>query len=85
MRPATRKSSARSCSRRRAASFAASVASEKLFDFRNDEKPCAMPAAKPETFSTGVVIAVETARTAVSALSAIETALSVTVSSLSSW
>ena len=42
-------------------------------------------AAKPETFSTGVVIAVETARTAVSALSAMETALSVTVSSLSSW
>ena len=42
------------------------------------------PAAKPETFSTGVAIAVETARTAVSALSAIDTALSVTVSSLSS-
>ena len=38
----------------------------------------------PETFFTGVVIAVDTARTAVSALSAIETALSVTRSSLSS-
>ena len=36
----------------------------------------------PETFSTGVAIAVEIARTAVSALSAIETALSVTVSDL---
>ena len=48
-------------------------------------KPCDTPAAKPLTFFTGVVIAVETARTAVSALSAIETALSVTVSSLSSW
>ena len=52
---------------------------------RNAEKPCETPAAKPLTFFTGVVIAVETARTAVSALSAIDTALSVTVSSLSSW
>ena len=72
-------------SRRRAASFAAAVASPKFFGLRNGEKPCAIPAASPETFSTGFAIAVETARTAVSALSAIETALSVTVSSLSSW
>ena len=72
-------------SRRRAASFAASIASEKLRFLRNDEKPCATPAVKPDTFSTGFEIAVDTARTAVSALSAIETALSVTVSSLSSW
>ena len=43
-----------------------------------------MPAARPDTFSTGFAIAVETARTAVSALSAIETALSVTESALSS-
>ena len=83
--PAPRRSSARSCSRRRAASFAASIASDMLRVLRNDAKPWAMPAARPETFSTGVVITVETARTAVSALSAIETALSVTVSSLSSW
>ena len=53
--------------------------------FFSVETPCAIPAATPETFSTGFEIAVETARTAVSALSAIETALSVTVSSLSSW
>ena len=52
---------------------------------RRTRHPCAMPAATPETFSTGFAITVETARTAVSALSAIETALSVTVSSLSSW
>ena len=52
---------------------------------RSDEKPWAMPAATPETFSTGFAIAWLTARTAVSALSAIETALSVTVSALSSW
>jgi hypothetical protein len=83
--PAPRRSSARSCSRRRAASFAASIASDGLRVFFSDEKPCAIPAASPETFSTGAEIAVETARTAVSALSAIETALSVTVSSLSSW
>ena len=61
------------------------MASETFRDFLNDETPCAIPAARPETFSTGVVITVETALTAVSALSAIETALSVTVSSLSSW
>jgi hypothetical protein len=57
-----------------------------MFRFRrNAENPCAIPALKPETFSTGLEIAVDTARTAVSALSAIETALSVTVSSLSNW
>ena len=61
------------------------MASETFRDFLSDEKPCAIPAARPETFSTGVAITVETALTAVSALSAIETALSVTVSSLSSW
>ena len=79
------RSSRRSASRRWAASFAAAVASPKLFDLRNWEKPWVIPAAKLDTFSTGVVIAVEIARTAVSALSAIETALSVTVSALSSW
>jgi hypothetical protein len=43
-----------------------------------------MPEARPVTFFTGAVIAVDTARTAVSALSAMDTALSVTTSSLSS-
>ena len=42
------------------------------------EAPCVTPAAKPETFCTGLVIAMLTARTAVSALSAMSTALSVT-------
>ena len=52
----------------------------------NAAKPCDTPAGEPATtFLTGAVIAVETARTAVSALSAIDTALSVTTSSLSSW
>ena len=83
--PAPRMSSARSSSRRRAASFAVSIASEKLRFLRNAAKPCATPAVNPDTFSTGFEIAVDTARTAVSALSATETALSVTVSSLSSW
>ena len=66
-------------------SFATRTASPASRLERNAETPCETPAANPLTFFTGVVIAVETARTAVSALSAIDTALSVTVSSLSSW
>ena len=42
------------------------------------------PAARPETFCTGRAIAMLTARTAVSTLSAMSTALSVTRSTLSS-
>ena len=43
-----------------------------------------MPAARPETFCTGLVMAMLTARTAVSALSTASTALSVITSTLSS-
>ena len=83
--PAAWSSSSISVSRRAAASFATDTASPTSRRARRAPKPCEIPEATPDTFLTGVVIAVETARTAVSALSAIETALSVTTSILSSW
>src|SRR4029079_9381143 len=76
---ALRSSSSSSLSRRAAASFATRTASPASCRARKADTPCDRPEAKPLTFFTGVVIAVDTARTAVSALSAIETALSVTV------
>src|SRR3990170_4711247 len=85
VRPAVRSSSSSSLSRRAAASLATWTASPMSRRARNAATPCETPAARPVTFFTGAVIAVETARTAVSALSAIDTALSVTTSSLSSW
>ena len=80
-----REISCRSASRLAAASLAVRIASLGSRFFFSEEMPWAIPAATPDTFSTGLVIAKLTARTAVSALSAIETALSVTTSALSSW
>ena len=76
-RPAVRSPSAfgRRCGDRRAgrpraaaASLAADFASPKSFDLRNWEKPWAIPAASPETFSTGVAIAVDRAHGRVGAV-----------------
>ena len=52
---------------------------------RSSDAPCESPAARPEIFRTGRVIAKLRARTALSTLSTASTALSVMWSTLSSW
>ena len=61
-----------------AASLPVRTASDQSRCAFSEAAPCVTPAARPETFCTGRVIAMLTARTAVSALSAMSTALSVT-------
>src|SRR6185503_19850146 len=77
-------SSAISCSRRAAALRAASLACRGSPETRKAAMPCETPSNSPESFCTGRVMASDTARTAVSTLSAASTALSVTRSTSSS-
>jgi RNA polymerase sigma-B factor len=81
---ASRSSSARSRSRRAAASLATRMACWRSCWALKAATPWVRPAARPEIFCTGRAIAMLTARTAVSTLSAMSTALSVTRSTLSS-
>src|SRR5262249_10850627 len=74
---ASRSSASSSCSRSVAAAFPASTALRQFRLVLNSATPWLTPAAKPVTFWTGFVTAKLTARTAVSALSAASTALSV--------
>src|SRR5581483_1788171 len=82
--PASRSSVSRSSSRRAAASLPACTAWRQSRRALKSAAPKLTPAAKPETFCTGRVMAMLTARTAVSTLSAASTALSVIRSTLSS-
>src|SRR5581483_5558741 len=82
--PASRSSVSRSSSRRAAASLPACTAWRQSRRALKSAAPKLTPAAKPETFWTGRVMARLTARTAVSTLSAASTALSVMRSTLSS-
>src|SRR3954470_11118453 len=76
-RSASRSSSASSCSRSVAAVLPTSTAPRQFRLVLNSATPWLTPAAKPVIFWTGRVMAKLTARTAVSALSAASTALSV--------
>src|SRR3954454_18560383 len=77
VRSASRSSSASSCSRSVAAVLPTSTAPRQFRLVLNSATPWLTPAAKPVIFWTGRVMAKLTARTAVSALSAASTALSV--------